>query len=130
LYGEAGLRVQVNNSQFAAEPAPENVSPAGLPHHTAAAWNYPIPTSSFAEDLRKITVVGSVRDSYFLSGIKENAPGDWTGASYLGKIHNLKIKGARYNNVFCSQKKFTIWDDDAFDFSTNTVWVNGVRQTH
>jgi hypothetical protein len=130
LYSQAGLRIQVNGTQMAAGVVPATVPSCVVPLQPSALWSYPIPTSSFAEDLRTISVIGSVHDSYFLSGIKENAPGSWQDASYLGKINNLKIKGSRYNNVFCSQKKFTIWDDDTFDFTTNTVWVNGVRQTH
>jgi len=129
LYSQAGLGIQVSGTRFAAEPVPGNASPAGLPVQAVTSWTYPIPTSSFAEDLRTINVIGSVRDSYFLPGIKENVSEGWEGASYLGKINNLKIKGTRYNNIFCSQKKFNIWDDDAFDFVTNTVWVNGVRRT-
>ena len=82
-------------------------------------------TIPFPGNIGQINVVGNVLDSLFVAGTKDTTQNDWKTSEYLGKISSVNIKGSAVSNTFVSQKKIAIPKNSNFDFTKNTIWIDG-----
>jgi len=80
-------------------------------------------------DINNITIADSARRCKFIGGVDDNGSENWSIASYLGKIKNVKIIGTAETNTFVSLKEFKIPKKLNLDFDKNEIWINGTRET-